>query len=305
MAKQTLGFLDLPLEIRLGIYEILLRDDTAGYCEMPSDDGHDNSDPKCDGYRMYYEPLGSFHVMSNAGNCGHLSPETIKATTDVHPAILATCKTIAREAAPVLYGSPRFLFRLQSIFLCRLACPSRRTKAVGKLYDYYSADHDQWHYRTPHALANCQFAAFLRRIGRTNASLLSSIRFISRDALEIEMGMPVVTELVLQHCPGLRNLSVHLGDMVYWRASPERCHPDENSPFWMYGEFRAIVEQLERFVADVTWLRSFEYTGERWFPDAHDAIAGLTELVATRWTAAEREARAKKTEDWCEGSRAS
>ncbi|MCJ1251694.1 hypothetical protein MMC30_008929 [Trapelia coarctata] len=313
MAKQPLGFLDIPPEIRLQIYdELLIFCSRYGYCSgryyrssIMSDYGGDNEGSSDNSgfsnfgrYISYQESDGCICIKSNAGKYERLSPETITASADIYPAILSTCKTIAREAAPVLYGNARFIFRLHSIDLGRLARSSRRVQAVEKLYDF-SAEHRQWPYRTPRPLARSQFAVFLRKIGPTNASFLTSVRFNSGDVSGFETQMPVVRELVVQHCRGLRNLSVHLAavkEKIDRWDSPEWHHPSKNSPFWMNGDFRIMFLQLERFVTDVTSLRSFEYTGQKRFPDVRDGmakLAGLTELVKTRWEEAEEEARAR------------
>jgi len=306
-AKQPLGFLDLPPEIRLEIYDILLIARTH-IARVPYKGGYIGG---------FSQALLYVHIDSNAGRNKPLSPDTItvswpdvsKWTSELmpttiaglHPAILATCRTILREAAPILYGKSQFSFSLGELDLGRLDIPSRLKSAVERFYTF-SAKHGRWPHNTPPALAGSEFAAFLLTIGPTNAALVTSLQLSSLEPVGFEDQLPIIIALVAHFCQGLRDVCVHLTDArehMLGEVSPEYWHPDPDSPVWMNGDGRRMVRLLGAFVRGVGWLRDFKYEGQSRFPDIEDGRERIWKLeveVRKRWEKAE-EARAKARQD--------
>lgn len=313
MAKKPSGFLDLDQDIRFQIYDLLL---TPRYtCWESCSDGGDFH------YEGYTRRRDRIPITSNAGKHEPLSPETLTISwpevrkyehvhewdwsvtgrTELHPAILSTCKTIAREATLILYGKTEFVFRVHNKSLGRHPVP-RRKKTVGRLFDY-SAAHDQWPYCTSHALATVEFAAFVRKIGRENASLLTTIRFIGTDAFGFAKNMPTVTELLVQYCGRVRNVAVQLnsaGETLGIYDWSEYRRWNRKTPPWIRGDFEPMFGQFERFVREVKGLRSFKYTGQRQFPDVTDGsekLMSLEKLMESGDHVTDKVERAKDHED--------
>ncbi len=266
MTQKPLGFLDLPPEIRLRIYGILLISRENHYAYAPST-------------KTWYRGT-SFdkHIIrmtgSRSGN-GHGSlaidtPEPYGWKWEYQtpsPAILLTCQTIAREAAPLLYRDNDFLFFCEgSDDLEDIVLEYDLPNLCRDIFDHTPEDRLKWD--DVSALLSLDFASFLNMTGRTNASLLKSLTINAPDADKMAGCLPTITELVVNHLPNLRHLKIHVQEVrVPYDESPEYWHPNHLSPFWHNGQFWPLYRGLNNFVDRVHWLREFEYGGQEDFAE--------------------------------------
>lgn len=143
------------------------------------------------------------------------------------------------------------------------------------------------HSKIPPPIRKSTLAAFLRRFGPYNASLIRGLQSIPVQASD---GVIFGTQLCVFHTPGLEtlNLRVDVEEGIHWDESPDYYHPDWPSPFWCNGPIKLMYRALQRFVDRVSWLRVLEYErGENMQfsfqePDAMREIRELEDLVTGR-----------------------
>lgn len=90
------------------------------------------------------------------------------------------------------------------------------------LFKYQKSD---WEAReAPLLFMDSVFAAFLRKIGQVKAANIVTLKLYSPDADAVGERMPLITELVRLHMPGLREVGIFVEEKkVFWDESPDYC----------------------------------------------------------------------------------
>ena len=213
------------------------------------------------------------------------------------PEILAICRTVHEEATPILYQENTFSFWSNRLKL-EFDHLSRDSKKVCQNLMSYQIDDDDDvgskaaipYTKIPSPIKKSTLAAFLRRIGPHNASLIRSLHLICSNPYQAADDVIIATHLCFFHTFGLEKLtlSVYTKEGIHWQESPDWYHPDWCSPVWCNGPFKPMCRALQRFVDKITWLRVLEYVrGEDMQtrfqdPDAMRQLRGLEEFVAAR-----------------------
>lgn len=235
----------------------------------------------------YYAP--SIVVKDKSVRHQRLGPSTIVCERNsagkwddfLHPEILSTCKTIYREASPILekayYSEQVFHFYLNTN---PEAMPSVRSleRHCEKLFDYRDTD---WQQRSvPPIFQFSTFAAFIRKIGKAKAAKISNVEFIAGDCDAAAGQLPLLKQLIQMYLPGLRQLELHVSEKeVCYDESPDYFHPDRASPFWMNGDFRPMYSALDNLVDQITWLRRFWYSGQSNFGPHNDGTVSGWQML--------------------------
>lgn len=144
--------------------------------------------------------------------------------------------------------------------------------------------------KIPSPIKKSILAAFLRRIGPSNASLILSLELTCFNPYQAADDVILATHLCVFHTPGLEKLALRVckKEGIHWDEFPDYYHPDPCSPFWCNGPFKPMYRALQRFVNKITWLRVLDYVyGEDTQirfqePDAMFKIGELEEFVAAR-----------------------
>ncbi|KAL8768781.1 MAG: hypothetical protein Q9209_005070 [Squamulea sp. 1 TL-2023] len=129
-------------------------------------------------------------------------------------------------------------------------------------------------------LRESTLAAFIRKIGRHNASLIRSVEISSCDTLHETEDVALATVLSVKYLLKSEAIKLYIYEKhIFWDESPEYDHPNEHSPFWTNGLFQPMYEALQGFVTQVHWLKTFEYAfeGQQRF-DNYNAINLLQDL---------------------------
>ncbi|KAI4219226.1 MAG: hypothetical protein LQ349_008418 [Xanthoria aureola] len=285
-----LSFLDLPAEIRLQIYPDLLH----SFYTYKQADGtvryfRDSCTIECS--RKGADP----HTLQRARKTtGHIKDEPL------FPEILATCRTVHEEATPILYQDNTFSFGTNRLNLEFDDLP-RNSKKICQNLMSYQIDEDDYddavgskpaipYTKIPSPIKKSTLAAFLRRIGPDNASLIRSLHLTCSNPYQAADDIILATHLCVFHTPGLQKLtlSVYTKEGIYWDESPDWYHPDSCSPFWCNGPFEPMYRALQRFVEKITWLRVLKYVRRMDMqirfqdPYAMCKIGELEEFVAAR-----------------------
>ncbi|KAL8660252.1 MAG: hypothetical protein Q9202_006744 [Teloschistes flavicans] len=275
-----LGFMDLPIEIRLQIYPHLLT--ATRHSMFPEynavtdsyEEFHPSSQPAVVSidYTDGDTNLDSVHRCTEKRE-DNLSSEVCIYDEPLHTSILYTCKTIASEALPILYSHNTFSFWAPSPAL------------DDKTDDLMFFDEP----RTPPST----LSMFLRQIGSYNAS---HIRHLDLAALSNDDATSQLTEalpLALAFLPKLRNFTLHIREKFIDHDDEKYDLPfripyhDDNDPFWANGPFRPLFRALRRFLEKVCWLHEFYYDdfGGQWrFEEegAFEMVKGLEKWVGAR-----------------------
>jgi len=259
-------FLQLPAELRLLIYPLVL----------------------CPCRRIKYPDgevviEGSTRITTTTvyggGHGKHVDPWELKTDRtpsknrydcDLWPEILATCRTIYREARSFFSPARETWFEF---FLWPASDHIPRGSDIQRhCPDLFKYERCDWQAeRVPLLLMESVFAAFLRMIGQSNAANITNLKFDYEDADAVGEQMPLITELVRLHMPGLRKVEIHVEEKkVFWEESPDYWHRDRSSPFWMNGEFGPMYRALKDFVTKITWVRRFDYDGQCHFGEYDD-----------------------------------
>ncbi|KAL8686010.1 MAG: hypothetical protein Q9218_007407 [Villophora microphyllina] len=283
--RTKLGFLDLPAEVRLQVYPHLFICTKILHGWVETDEFHE------DGYRIRYpaEILRLSPLVLIASSKKGANPSTVhrglnwdrwEYGSDVwyqrgslHPQILYTCRTVWQEATPILYRENAFYFWSGSSYLDDIGRMVAGTRDGGVepstdeevLYGSrqlmnYDVDcwEDQGH--VPQLIRSSTFAAFLRKVGSYNASLIRSLILHSNSVHEAAEDIVLATELCTQHVPDLRSFKMRVQKKWVDRyESPDYYHPNYNSPFWANGPFKPMYTSLQYFVRRIHGLQEFKY----------------------------------------------
>ncbi|KAI4156692.1 MAG: hypothetical protein L6R39_001058 [Caloplaca ligustica] len=195
----------------------------------------------------------------------------------LYPGILSTCRTIWEEARPILYGQHIFCFGFPLMHRSRNVKCQEVKKACRDLMSYPI---DDWSTAMPVAVRNSRFAAFLRKIGAHNSSLLRRVEL--RSYVPSGRGSEAVKEVILatklcvKHLPNLQEWKFLEQEYNPGRWAVNR-HPFFESPFNTNGHFQRLYKALETFTDKIHWLKVFEYRG-RFQPGNATAIEKVNQL---------------------------
>ena len=196
-------------------------------------------------------------------------------------AIIFTCRTIAREAAHILYRSHTFELTLNR----ETTEPHPSARSITNFCRNIFRSYGPNSWGVAPAFQSCEFAAFLNIIGPTNAATLTSISFWGRSSDKVATCLPVTTELIARHLPNVQRLRVHieLKDPDWELAQ----YQDRMSllPYLETENFRPLYDGLEDMVKRIEGLIDFEYKGQPFFTgigDAYKKLKALEGLVKRR-----------------------
>lgn len=163
-----------------------------------------------------------------------------------NPTIILTCRTIAREAIPILYGNNTFSFGSVSYDL--------GTMSKAHMEELWSS----WFYGGPQASSNQLFHtmdiwAFLNIIGPTNAAMITSVSFGSWCYKHNGECMKVLFELMRLHflCP--RYLGIH---------GTERSIPPNHCRCSKGQAYMPLCTALKNFIDTTRSVRRFKDDGK-------------------------------------------
>ncbi|MCJ1461129.1 hypothetical protein MMC28_011511 [Mycoblastus sanguinarius] len=270
------GLGDLPAEVRLQIYPHLFQSREKDYCSqvwmhtqvlIRNISRHKDMEPSVLG-AVCFEIPQRFHDRPA-------------------PQILATCKTIHREATSALYADNTFQFHLPE---SDTTFPWNSKKVQGQCDNLFRYDSEHWRNKSPPVLRDSSLARSLHQIGPTNAACLTSLDFCAYDSDLAAEQIPLITELAARYLPSLRSVELSVNEKkVSYDESPEYYHPDYSSPFWANGTFEPMYRALIDFTTRITWLTKFTYDGQEHFGpfdseyhEGWDLLTGLETWVAAR-----------------------
>ena len=250
------NFSDLPAEVRLQIYPYLFSSYETWTCPTSKDTSAHLWNSKwsssavhirtIDGQRITKpSTVGAIAVLRDLDNVTYDGPA---------PQILATCKTVNREATSSLYASNTFQFHLpddnnyvyhpRSSFPCRtFPCPKKLRAQCQNLFDY---DADHWRRQSPQMLRNFHLACFMRRIGPTNAACLTTLHFYTKNTDIAGREIPLLTELATRHLPSLRAVDLDVQELRSGHS----------------GTFQPMYHALLDLARRVPRLEHFMYSGK-------------------------------------------
>ncbi|KAL8836804.1 MAG: hypothetical protein Q9170_002765 [Blastenia crenularia] len=289
---KKLGFLDLPTEIRLEIYSMLL---TLFHRKKAFTINIDKPEEE----RKWWLPFekSTFPLRIEVAPRRHLSPSTVVhqplrseylEDQPLSPEILTTCSTILHEASGILYGSNKFSFSSDGIDVNEKTMKKERfMKSIANLMSYSDDDWAELDCpkRPPLILRDSKLAAFIRKIGPANAALVRNLELCSWDTEEAAADVFLAAGLARCHFTGLSSFKVGVFEKeIFWEESPDYYHPDRSSPFWANGALEPMYSALEGFVDRVFWLQKFEYdttSGSQIFFEETGALNKLQQLGCT------------------------
>ncbi|KAL8780031.1 MAG: hypothetical protein Q9194_001116 [Teloschistes cf. exilis] len=270
---EKFGFMDLPTEVRLQFYRYLL---TASRTEahLFPNTGQQRHHRRSGRTSITIEPS-----IPSPGSVTHYRETEANAKADdegfidwderLEPSILQTCRTIYREAAPILYASNTFYFRATPA----LAGPpsSRRD--------------DLMFWDEPAVIAVndgkivSPLPAFLRVIGPRNITQLRSLILGATDTIIAATHLLTALPFTIAHLPNLKFLTLYVdAKIVDW---DDPFAPDLNNDEEMAnGPLEPMYAALLRFIGRVYWLEGFQYedTTGQWQFAEDDALELLKEV---------------------------
>ncbi|KAL8649892.1 MAG: hypothetical protein Q9226_005386 [Calogaya cf. arnoldii] len=214
--SSRLSFLNLPPEIRLEVYPHLLVATETSY-EIY---GHEPTWPNYD-ERRGANCIGTSEpcpIRIRSTRSG-VDPTTISILRidnppysdeePLFPEILSTCRTISKEATPILYQENTFFFTnpdsdwdVEDPFE-RLPFSARH--ACKNLMSYSIFD---WDLNVPLLIRTSSLAAFLRKVGPVNAALIPALHIGSENTAQASDDINIASALCAHHMPKLRKLKL-------------------------------------------------------------------------------------------------
>lgn len=278
-SRRRIGFLDLATEIRIQIYKYLLINQPSSGGELEVVHIVDSLQRRQNDYTPYLR-------YSSGNGKGLVSPRGARNSARyIHGAILQTCRKIADEGSYFMYSNNVFSINL-----------SRESFAPG--YRYFH-ETDQ-HLNQPIAnlfsskkksqpfLSGLSYVAFFQQIGARNTATIAHLQILGNNAMEYEMTMPVLTEVLKTHMPQLETT------IFYLMADPDNQGPydwkeaescttstspvlepgkdfcsrnsseaafDPEDPRRAAGPFRPLYAALDDFSKKLVDLESLEFRG--------------------------------------------
>ncbi|KAL8662820.1 MAG: hypothetical protein Q9202_004422 [Teloschistes flavicans] len=285
--KKNLGFMDLPPEIRSKIYPHLLTASETSLFLSPHDEyeHHRRSCPTIVSLDSSPSPrrYRSTRADARADEEGFLFWDE-----PLHPSILRTCRTIYREAAPILYSTNTFSFSPPPF------SPSR--------------DDDLIFFDEPPPVATAPLATFLQVIGPLSTLQICSLRLSAPNTLLAADFLLNLLPLTLTHLPSLRHFSLHVAEKaIDWddAFAPSLLTQDDDEQL-ANGPLEPMCASLREFLGSVHWLQGFVYEdgpGGQWrFVEdgALEWLKGFEECVEERiWVdEGKREERRRRVKGW-------
>ncbi|KAL8951954.1 MAG: hypothetical protein Q9222_002106 [Ikaeria aurantiellina] len=174
-------------------------------------------------------------------------PGKFKVTShgDFAPQILSTCRTINREATPILYADNYFIFHSDGLCLPpsnTLRLPTE--KACKDLMLYPLRD---WPAHSPKPLQQSTIASFFRQIGPLNAADITQIELYTSCTLQLLEDLKLATALLAHHTPALESFAITV------------LHGKTSDPFLGPAHFAATYRTLTDCIFRLHWIKDFYY----------------------------------------------
>lgn len=134
------------------------------------------------------------------------------------PEILASCRTVYEEAAPILYQDNTFSLWTNRLSLEFVHLSRDARRVCQNLMSYQIDDDDDDdeskgatpYTKIPSPIKKSTIAAFLRNIGPYKASLLRGLRLICWNFVQASDNVYLATQLRVFHTPGLETLKLRV-----------------------------------------------------------------------------------------------
>lgn len=269
------GFLDLPAETRLKIYDLLLLN------RSPEGDIHAiNVVDSPRRRKPYYDP---FAIYSSGDKNGRIPVSGSQNSCDyIDPAILRTCKQIAFEGAHVLYSKNVFAINLSREAIAPVnSYPFKcSVRAIMRVMSKSQHHTETRRLILPAYVNELATYAFLKQIGRQNAAMIKRIEIFAQHTNEYQKSMPIITEILKQQAFSLNTAAFyvvpHNGDLRAYdkeeyqnaMASSRIALPvgeiwpfDPNNPSIGVGSWPEVRDAIKNFCASISSLEAATYKG--------------------------------------------
>jgi hypothetical protein len=271
---REIGFLDLPPETRLQIYDLLLLN--------RSPDGDLYAVNMVDSRKRRKTSYEPFAIYSSGEKSGRTPAKGPKNSCDyIHASILRTCQQIANEGLDVLYSKNVFAIDLsrEAIVPLNLYPFKRRARAIIRHISKHTQQDEEGHIVLPQYVNELASHAFLSRIGEQNATAIKHVEIFSQHTNEYKKAMPIITMILKQQIPRLRTAAFHIvahgGDhRSYLRDEYEnaietrrivptgRLWPfDPNNPHIGTGSWPEVRDAIKHFIHEIPSLEVLKYGG--------------------------------------------
>ncbi|KAM0796659.1 hypothetical protein BDR22DRAFT_892979 [Usnea florida] len=211
LQKTALGFLDLPIEIRLDIYEHLLLA-RVGMLPLNAEAAYSVQSPVELGM-VWASERGIVWWPENRGQDANFPglgiPKHCETLRTIYPAIISTCRTVHEEARTVLYGKNAFRI---------IDCPVspyeyNRALAQERVFRYqcdnvfkHESSKNDWRRSGAFLLSDAPIAHFLNKIGPRNAASVKVLELTVK--CKFSGNNPLTADLLMPHFPALKVLRV-------------------------------------------------------------------------------------------------
>ncbi|KAL9584604.1 MAG: hypothetical protein Q9212_002009 [Teloschistes hypoglaucus] len=256
----SLGFMDLPTEIRLQIYPHLLTATRTSLYLFPSSDRQHHRRSGLTTTTIEFSSASLFHYREREVDSQADDEGFVDWDESLDPTILRTCRSIYQEAAPILYATNTFSFR---------AVPSSR-------------EDDLMFWDEP---VLSSLPLFLRAIG-PNTIHIRSIILGGTDTTTTASHLLIALPLTLAHLPNLTCLQLLVDEKDVDWDDPFAPDPTDDEAM-ANGPLEPMYAALQQFVEIVYWLEQFHYedtVGQWQFAedDALDMLKEVEEIVDGR-----------------------
>lgn len=172
----------------------------------------------------------------------------------LYPEILYTCRTIWQEATPCLHKENHFTFwgPYQNQCDAQLA-----PEAIRGCKELMAFDIDKWNNENvPEPIRSSTLAAFLRKIGPSNSSMIQNLYLHSEDIYNAAIDTALATQLCAHHMPSLKTLQVRVKVKGAYGSWLEQMYQGYVAAF---SDFSPMCKSLEKFVHPVHWLEFLQH----------------------------------------------
>lgn len=274
-SPRSWGFLDLPAETRLQIYDLLLLNRSPGG-ELHAINIVDSPRRR----KPYYDPFAVY----NSGDKNGLIPAggSQNSCDYIDATILRTCKKIAFEGAHILYSKNVFAINLsrEAIVPVNSYPFQRGRRAIMRVISKSQHHTEAGRSSLPEYVNELATYAFLKQIGWQNAAMIQSLEIFAQHTNEYKKSMPIVTEILIQQTLGLKTAAFyvvpHNGDpRAYDREEYENAMTssrvalpvgeiwpfDPNNPSIGVGSWPEVRDTIRKFYTSISSLEAATYKG--------------------------------------------
>ena len=218
------------------------------------------------------------------------------------PQILRVCKTVHRDATPILYGENVFQFQLIKRQISWNPVTTGLDDSKNLCRELPQNSMGRWNDEAPDFSHDSTFAVFLREIGQQNAASVKNLKFVEKKvdnrahAQQAGQAIQATTQLLKSHAPGVCQVKIGLG-RDHWDGFEEgpfkpviftstlvclkglfpdyvrTIHPEEQE---------TMYKGMADMVREITWLKQLSVTGFDKDDPAYQKLQDLQTLVKTR-----------------------